>query len=79
MKENDEIKQEREFAEKYPEHQRLKAVSNDSQTITNFLEWAQDRDWYLTYDGRNICLDINKILGMYFEIDENKIEKKKDK
>lgn len=70
----------------YPEHDRLKLISDKSQTIGAFLEWLNSES------GLEICtliegqiddrfapagISIEKLLAQYFEIDLDKIEKEK--
>ena len=77
--------------QQYPEHEKLKAVQNDSQTIGEFLEWLcgpkqvelavwregeeRDDDEQL----RPINVNKEKILADYFDIDLVKLESEKRK
>lgn len=67
---------------KYPEHEKLKLIKDQSQIIGEFLAWLQykkkislctiENDDYVGYYKR-----IEEILANYFDIDLNKIEKEK--
>jgi len=68
----------------YPEHEKLKNVKNESETIGQFLEWQKTKNRDLcTFDSRfdeftpTFHGSIEKILGEYFEIDLQKLEKEK--
>jgi hypothetical protein len=73
----------------YPEHDKLSAVKDKSQTIGEFLEWLDYEKNYsvcsLT-EGRNgggeyspIFTSTEKLLAEFFNIDLNKLEKEKRK
>ena len=73
---------EMEHVAKYPEHQKLSEVHNDSQKIGAFLEWLESKGYTLCtltkYDDfMPIHKRIEEILGEYFEIDLDKIEDEK--
>jgi len=68
----------------YEEHEKLKSVKNESEIIGQFLEWQKTKDRDLcTFDSKFDEFtpvfhgSIEKILGEYFEIDLNKLEKEK--
>ena len=77
-------------AEKYPEHVKLQAISEDSQKIGNFIEWLRERGAQIcTLDEADdaywpglqvhdrIVNSIQDILATYFDIDPEKIEEEK--
>ena len=55
--------------EEYPEHMKLRAISDESQAIYNFLEWCEEQGG----TGRSI----RDLLAAHFEIDQDKIEAEK--
>lgn len=70
---------------KTPEHDKMKLIQDDSQTIKNFLEWLRQKYVLCTWEENNEddveeagfyphYESIQKILAEYFEIDLNKIE-----
>lgn len=68
----------------YEEHEKLKSIKNESETIGQFLEWQKTRNRDLcTFDSKfdefapTFNGSIEKILGEYFEIDLKKLEKEK--
>jgi len=67
----------------YPEHDKLRAVSNKSQSIGEFLDWARnEHGWELCRmepygDYTPIYKSINDILAEYFEIDRTKLDDEK--
>jgi hypothetical protein len=70
--------------EKYPEHEKLKLISKESQVIGKFLEDMQiDGGWNLMrYDEQSDDYEymrgsINQLLAKYFGIDEKKLEEEK--
>ncbi len=69
---------------KYPEHEKLKKVSEQSQSIGEFLEWAFSEKslFFAEYvDGSDFPREhrqgIESILSEYFKIDQKKLEKEK--
>lgn len=75
---------------KYPEHEKLKLVKDQSQAIGEFIEWLKhEKGIHLAmwYEDKNVgeYLDyaiyrvgsIQKLLGEYFEIDQDKLESEK--
>jgi hypothetical protein len=76
----------------YPEHEKLKAVSDTSQAIGEFLQWCEEQGWHLAeYDSMAeslgvfsddhqlwpIRLGIEDILARYFDIDRDRLEAEK--
>jgi len=66
----------------YPEHEKLKAASNQSNSVGAFLDWLQNDKEYqlceLVHDNYEpVYRNINNLLAEYFEIDEIKLEKEK--
>lgn len=55
----------------YPEHEKLTAVSDDSQKLGEFLEWGV-RHGYLDLYG-----NVEDVLAYYFNIDQGAIENEK--
>ncbi len=56
---------------KYPEHKKLKDISETSNEIGRFLEWLQDEKEII------FSKSINCLISEYFNIDLNKLEKEK--
>lgn len=75
--------------EQYPEHEKLKAVSDKSQEIGQFLDWMRDEKGYQfgflgdADSGEDpgriypTYLDVTRVLADYFDIDLKKIEQEK--
>ena len=61
-----------EHDKKYPEHVRMRAVSELSRKIGQFLDWMLENGYDLN------DLPPEKLLAMYFEIDLKKISDEKD-
>ena len=68
----------------YPEHDRLKSISEYSQQIGAFLEWLQEDGVVLARiskrNGDRLLFDHQSIperLARYFDIDQNKLETEK--
>lgn len=68
----------------YPEHDKLRAVQDQSQAIGDFLEFVAER--YHCELGRPqgsraeftpVNLSVTKLLAEYFEIDLHKLEQEK--
>ena len=67
----------------YPEHEKLKKIQKESEACGSFLDWltgekgivlseySEDDKLYPAHIG------IAKLLGEYFNIDQNKLEKEK--
>ena len=70
-------------AVEYPEHMKLRAISDESQAIYNFLEWCEEQGVVLAERlGENENLfrtgrSIRDLLAAHFEIDQDKIEAEK--
>lgn len=67
---------------KYPECEKMKAISEDSQKIGEFLEWLDQHSMFVAeYDRRDfpqpIRLNREQLLAKYFKIDLNKVEKER--
>ena len=58
---------------KFPEHEKLKAVSAESQKTGAFLDWLQSHYAEATWELPRI----NQLLAEYYEIDENQLELEK--
>lgn len=65
----------------YPEHEKLRAIQNDSQKIGQFLDWCYEQGWELCCWHESDLVPINKniqtVLADYFEIDLKKLEAEK--
>lgn len=71
---------------KYPEHDKLSAISEESQAIGTFIESERHpyvlAEW-VTFEGRTtptlvpVSRSIQQVLADYFGIDLNKIEAEK--
>jgi len=68
----------------YPEHEKLKKVQDKSQTIGEFLEWlGYEKDYAICEIEERyqryypISINHQKLLGQYFDIDLDKLEKEK--
>jgi len=67
---------------KYPEHIKLKAISQFSQKIGEFVDWLSESQIQLCepdkYDDYTpVRTSIQKLLADFFEIDLNRIEEEK--
>ncbi len=75
---------------RYPEHEKLAAISDQSQTIGQFLDWLAEvgihrarwvvLDSMWTEEESELCLDITSIqdlLAEYFDIDQDVITAEK--
>lgn len=74
-----------EVMSRYPEHKKLTAIAEQSQSIGEFIDWLQ------TSKGYEICYytdddadplakvpkSINDLLADYFKIDQDKLEEEK--
>jgi hypothetical protein len=77
----------RKDAVKYPECERLKAVSGESQAIGNFIEWlGEERMFIVKYEkvegyrdeqALPVTKSIEQMLADYFDIDLKKVEKER--
>ena len=70
----------------YPEHEKLRAVQSESQSIGEFIEWLKwnKKIVFAKWDEKTdldilrvVSLPTNDILAEYFEIDLNKLEQEK--
>ena len=69
----------------YPEHEKLKAVKELSQTCGEFVDFLEEKGIYLaeydTKDERNRLYRwrgrMTKLLAEFFEIDEDALEREK--
>lgn len=75
--------EEAHVAASFPEHKRMKAVSEKSQAIGGFLDWLQnERGLVIAYwnDWDELVptsASIQRLLAEYFEIDLDKVEAEK--
>ena len=71
-------------SKKYPEHQKLRAISAQSQKIGEFLDWIEEKGlWLATMDegGERMSphyYSKENILAEFFGIDRKKIGVEKD-
>ena len=71
----------------FPELERMKAVSADSQKIGVFIDWLRSQDIHLCRDVQYgyqsdyvpIRETPEKLLAAYFEIDLNKVEEERQR
>lgn len=66
----------------YPEHDRLRAVSDESQKIGEYMEWLAGQGLVVAhlYNGSQLALShrsIEDLLAAYFAIDLDKLEAEK--
>lgn len=68
----------------YPEHDKMRVIAKQSQTIGEFLAWAQnEKGWALCHLDQNeqeympVYKSITVLLAEYFEIDLNRVEDEK--
>lgn len=66
----------------YPEHEKLKAISEQSNACGRFHDWLQEKGYVLAeYASRNTLypaqVRLTALLAEFFEIDEAKIEEEK--
>lgn len=67
---------------KYPEHEKLAKVKNESQVIGGFLEWLDNEEGVslCRFEGVEIVIEhtsVEALLAKYFEIDLKVIEREK--
>ena len=71
---------------KYPEHEKMKKVQNDSQIIGEFLDWLRGEKGFsiASWTGNEgferltpIRKTTEELLAQYFEIDLRKVEQEK--
>lgn len=73
------------MTDKYPEHEKLKKVSDKSQAIGEFIDWlGQEKDYLIAeWETRRedamvpVQARITALLAEFFDIDEHKIEVEK--
>lgn len=67
---------------KYPEHEKMKAVKERSQIVGEFLEWLESQSMEVchrhTYEYEPTDKSREGLLAEYFEIDLKKISAEKD-
>lgn len=71
--------------ETYPEHEKLRAISDKSQAIGEFLEWADAHGMFLARYQKRGALDepvpvgtsVTELLAEFYGIDLTKIETEK--
>lgn len=66
----------------YPEHEKLSAVSDESQAVGEFIVWLSDERGILLAERQGfeflpISASIQSLLSEFFEIDMKKIEAEK--
>lgn len=68
----------------YPEHDKLSAIRDQSQSIGQFLDWLLNEQgrYIASYDRRDEVLEadyrsIEDWLARYFDIDRDKLEEEK--
>lgn len=76
---------------KYPEHEKLQGVKDQSQFLGSFLEWASGKGYFLAErvpdedypEDREVCVrvrkSINQLLAEYHDIDLGKLDAEKRK
>jgi hypothetical protein len=70
----------------YPEHEKMRLIKDQSQSIGEFLEWLQDKKEviFAEYPETNsdhlfpLHLPTQKLIAEFFDIDLDKIEDEKD-
>jgi hypothetical protein len=68
----------------YPEHEKLARISDQSQRLGEFLEWAEEKGWHLAewQDEIDYMLPIHlkkdQVLARYFGIDLDRLHAEKD-
>ncbi len=69
---------------KYPEHNKLSKVKDQSQWLGSFIEWAQEQGWSLrqyddeTKEWYRVRKDINQMLGEYLGVSLIKLNEEKE-
>jgi hypothetical protein len=67
----------------FPEHDKLSAIADKSQTLGEFIEWLPSRGIHLgvpTESGRYLHFhtpNIQALLAAFFEIDQDRLETEK--
>lgn len=69
-------------ASDYPEHDRLAKISDRTQAVGDFLDWASTEGWQLAehddgYSFRPIGWSRERLIGAWAEIDPDKLEAEK--
>lgn len=59
----------------YPEHEKLRLVSEKSQACGEFLDWLIERGWEPREGG---SANVRKLLAEFFEIDQELLEREKE-
>lgn len=71
------------MADRYPEHEKLKALGGANQTVGDFIEWLGEQGWEIArpHERMDMLIPIMKsrddLLAEFFEIDRNKLEAEK--
>lgn len=61
----------------YPEHEKLKAISAQSQACGEFLDWLSMKGWTLHSSKRGRFFNVTRELAEFFKINERKLEAEK--
>jgi len=62
----------------FPEHNKLRAISDKSQAIFDFLEWCEAQHGLSLRDhGGYIKKSVRDLLAEHFDIDQQKLEEEK--
>ncbi len=71
----------------YPEHEKLQAISKQSQLCGEFLEWLQEKYYLIDKKegqdsnyiqlGYSSYINVKNLLAEYFDIDANILEEEK--
>ena len=63
----------------YPEHEKLKAISDKSQICGEFIEWLQSQGFFIEHNGKGDWPQfvLRRQLAKFFGIDEEKLENEK--
>lgn len=67
----------------YPEHEKLKALGGDNQTVGNFIEWLSEQGYEICRwnVAGTFCIPANisrdDLRAAHFEIDRNRLEDEK--
>lgn len=68
-------------APSYPEHEKLRAVADQSQACGEFFEWLTERYTLAQWAGEKTLypasVNIRKLLAEFFQIDEERLEDEK--
>lgn len=71
------------MANKYPEHEKLKTIKNESQIIGSFLDYMKNEEGIILcrlggHEYEPLYTSIEEILASYFDIDLRKINEEKE-